>query len=79
MPWKSGWRARRDLYREATVKDVRIEMHPLPGGGMERRGIVLLDISASVVTPDGGPIPDLFLPTVVLVKDPDGWRRRYFF
>jgi hypothetical protein len=78
MPWKSGWRERVDLYRTARVKDVRIEYVDLPGGGREKRGVVILDFEGARDA-EGRPIADRFLPTVVFEKDPEGWRRRSFF
>jgi hypothetical protein len=77
MPWKSGWRDRREMYRRARVKDVRIDHVKRPDGTMERRGIVTLDVSASLAP--GEVVPERYLPTVVLEKDPEGWRRRTFF
>jgi len=78
MPWRSGWRERAEIYRTARVKDVRIEYADTPGGGRDKRGIVILDIEGARDA-EGNPIPDRFLPTVVFEKDPDGWRRRSFF
>jgi len=78
MPWKSGWRERREVYRTARIKDVRIEYVDHPGGGKERRGVVTLEIEGARDA-EGKPIPDLFLPTVVFEKDEDGWKRRSFF
>jgi len=68
MPWKSGWRERRDFFRGARVKDSGIDYIPLPGGGTERRGVVELQ------SPDGSETS-----TVVFVKEKGGWRRRTFF
>lgn len=78
MPWKSGWRDRREVYRTARVKDVRIEYVDLPGGGKERRGVVILDFEG-MRDARSSPVADLYLPTVVFEKDPEGWRRRSFF
>ena len=78
LPVRSGWRARAEMFRTARVKDVRIDRVDLPEGGTERRGVVTLEIE-NAVDEQGRPIPDRFLPTVILVKDPDGWRRRSFF
>ena len=77
LPWESGWRERREMFRAAKVKDVRIERVTLPGGVQERRGVVVLDISG--FTASDTAIPESHLPTVVFVKDPEGWRRRSFF
>ena len=77
LPWESGWRERREMFRAAKVKDVRIERVTLPGGVLERRGVVVLDISG--YTSPGTAVPESHLPTVVFVKDPEGWRRRSFF
>lgn len=79
LPWKSGWRDRRELYRAARVKDVRIDRVAMPDGSTERRGVVLLDITGAPGLPAGADIPENYLPTVVFVKDPEGWRRRSFF
>ena len=68
MPWKSGWRERRDFFRSARVKDAGIDYIPLPGGGTERRGVVEL------ASPGGDATS-----TVVFVKEKEGWRRRSFF
>ncbi len=68
MPWKSGWREKREYFRSARVKDVCIDYIPLPGGGTERRGVVELE------SPEGGAAG-----TVVFVKEKEGWLRRSFF
>jgi hypothetical protein len=73
MPWKSGWRAGREAFRNARVRDVRIERVPIEGGGVERRGVVVLE-PAPV---PGAPPPEAV--TVVFVRDEDGWRRKWFF
>ena len=78
LPVRSGWRARAGMFRTARVKDVRIDRVDLPGGGTERRGVVTLEIE-NAVDEQGKPVPDRFLPTVILVKDEGGWRRRSFF
>ena len=78
LPIRSGWRERREMFRTARVKDVRIDRVELPEGGTERRGVVLLEIE-NAVDSEGRPLPDRFLPTVILVRDPEGWRRRSFF
>lgn len=77
MPWKSGWKEGREMFRIARVKDVRIDHLPIPGGGTERRGILVLEVEA--VGSDGRKIPEAALPSVVFVRDPEGWRRRSFF
>jgi hypothetical protein len=79
LPWKSGWKGRKEVYRRSRVKQVRIEMAPVPGGGEERRGVVTLDITAALDPSNAQPIPENYLPTVIFVKDPEGWRRRTFF
>lgn len=79
LPWKCGWRERREYYRRARVKDVRFETVEVPGKGPERRGVLLLDISDALAPGEAARIPENFLPTVVFVKDPEGWRRRVFF
>lgn len=74
MPLKSGWRERRDLFRSARVKDVAIDYIPLPGGGTERRGRVELEL------PEGaGAIAGTAIPTVIFIKEKEGWRRQAFF
>jgi hypothetical protein len=78
LPWKSGWRERREVYRQARIKDVRIEFVDLPGGGKERRGVVVLEVEG-MRDEHGNPIPEQYLPTIVFEKDEDGWGRRSFF
>ncbi len=75
MPWRSGWRDRRDMFRAARVKDVRIDRVNLPDGTAERLGVVVLEPPI----PSGGGVPEEALPAVVFVRDRDGWRRRAFF
>jgi len=74
MPWRSGLRERREMFRGARVKDVSIDYLPLPGGGTVRRGIVELEPKEGSGGPAGTPPP-----TVVFVKEKDGWRRHTFF
>ena len=78
LPWKSGWRGRAEQLRTARVKDVRIEFVDLPGGGRERRGVVVLEFEGEK-DPSGAPVPESRLPTVVFRRDEDGWGRRSFF
>jgi hypothetical protein len=81
MPWKSGWRERRGMFRAARVKDVRIDHLEVPdpagGGGktVQRRGIVVLEPA----DPAGRGTSDEALPSVVFVKEEGGWRRHAFF
>jgi hypothetical protein len=75
MPLKSGWRDRREMFRSARVKDVRIDRVPLPDGSMERQGIVVLEPPV----PSGGGAPEEALPAVVFIREKDGWRRQAFF
>lgn len=74
MPWRSGWRERREMFRGARVKDVSIDYLTLPGGGTVRRGIVELEPKEGTGPPPGSPPP-----TVVFVKEKEGWRRHAFF
>ncbi|MCK6481820.1 MAG: hypothetical protein L6R43_17255 [Planctomycetes bacterium] len=76
-PWRSGWRARMDLFRRAEVGDVRIAVVTLPDGTAVREGRVLLDITRAIAP--GETVPEGFKPTVVFVRDPEGWRRRDLF
>ncbi len=78
LPWRSGWGDRRDLFRVSRVKDVRIEPVTRPDGTRDRRGIVILDISTALDPSERPKIPPNFDPTVVFVRDEDGWRRREF-
>lgn len=79
MPWKSGWRARKELFRICTVKNVVLEGPAEGAQGGERRGVLYLDLPPSVLEDPATDIDDRFLPTVVFVKDPEGWRRKSFF
>jgi len=79
VPWKSGWRERAPYYRQALVKDVRFLLATRPDGTTEREAQVILDISAAIAPEDRARIPENYMPAVVLVKDPEGWRRRAFF
>ena len=74
MPWMSGWRQGKDMFRTARVKDVRIDYVVLPGGATERRGVVELDPGDG----QGSPVPGQPSPKVVFVKEQEGWRRRAF-
>jgi hypothetical protein len=74
MPWRSGWRDNREMLRSARVRDASFEYRTLPDGGTERLGIVSLEPA----DPSARGRPE-DLPTVVLVKDPEGWRRQSFF
>jgi hypothetical protein len=73
MPWRSGWRERREMFRNARVKDVRIDYVPVEGGATERRGVVELEPREGTLPPGEPP------PTVIFVKEKEGWRRRTFF
>ncbi len=79
LPWRTGWRERADLYAASRVKEVRLEEVALPAGGSERRGVVILDLPEELKAAAEAVVEDRFLPTVVFVRDPEGWRRRSFF
>jgi hypothetical protein len=80
LPWKSGWRQRRELFRRARIRDTRIGwVEPESKGPPERTAVIQLEVPEELKASEGQEIPDLYLPTVVLVKDPEGWRRRSFF
>jgi hypothetical protein len=80
LPWASGWRGRKELFRRAKVRDVRIDtITPPDGGSPERTAMVVLEVPPDLLLTPDQTIPDLFHPTILLVKDPDGWRRRSFF
>ncbi|MHC4922954.1 MAG: hypothetical protein ACYTG4_02610 [Planctomycetota bacterium] len=78
MPWKSGFRARREMFRLSKVKDVRINAVQAPDGTESHEGVVILDISASLDPEEAKRLPERYLPRVVFVKDEDGWRRKAF-
>jgi len=42
-------------------------------------GVVQLDVSASLSLTPGENIPPEYLPTVIFIRDTDGWKRRWFF
>ena len=79
VPWKSGWRERIDLFRRAVVKDVQFTLATRPDGTREREARVLLDISRALAPGEMEKVGEEYLPAVVFVKDPEGWRRRALF
>ncbi len=78
MPWKSGFRARREMFRLSKVKDVRINAVRTSDGTEGHEGVVILDISASLDPSEAERLPERYLPRVVFVKDEEGWRRKAF-
>ena len=78
LPWLSGLRDRAEILRVSRVKDVRIEPLTLPDGSVDRRGVVVLDITAALDPSEAGKVPPNFDPTVVFVREEDGWKRREF-
>lgn len=80
MPWRSGWRENLEFFRSAKVRDLSFHYEKLPGGGTLRKGIVELEAGDSEAgKATGGGLTGGILPTVVLVKDPDGWKRESFY
>jgi hypothetical protein len=80
MPWRSGWRENVEFFRSAKVRDLSFHYEKEPGGGTLRKGIVELEAGDSGArNPTGGGLAGGIQPTVVLVKDPDGWKRESFY
>ena len=79
MPFQSGWKVRAEMYRAARVHSVDVRREPVQGGGEEEVGVVQLDVSASLSLTPGENIPPEYLPTVIFIRDTDGWKRRWFF
>lgn len=79
VPWKSGWKERIQLFRRAVVKDVQFTVVRMPDGTEEREARVLLDISGALAPGEMEKVGEEYLPAVVFVKDPEGWRRRALF
>jgi hypothetical protein len=80
LPWRSGWRERRELFRTVSVKDVRIEHIAARGEEPASvQAVLYLDIPKEMLPDPSRPLETRFLPTVIFVRDEDGWRRRAFF
>ncbi len=79
VPWKSGWKERIHLFRRAVVRDVQFTVARRPDGIEEKEARVLLDISGALAPGEMEKVGEEFLPAVVFVKDPEGWRRRSLF
>ncbi len=70
LPWRSGWRERKELFRAASIHDVQIR---------ENEADLLLEVPPAFRPHPDQPVPETFLPRVLFVRDPDGWRRKSFF